>query len=159
MMCIAQHHRNRFPAAQFFDRIDIDPRLDKPDRKGMPEVMEAEPRDPHLAHRRLIPPAMCPGRHSSALMIVSVRRVRSTWAPVQRQDFPPSHPHMEREEDDLMEPGTEAASNWCSSSAVDQLSMPLRTFPLAIFNTGLSSPTPTPSWQACRHGLSSRARR
>jgi hypothetical protein len=53
MVCIAQHHRDRFPPAQFLDRIDIDPGLNEPGRKRMPEVMEPEPRDPRLAHRRI----------------------------------------------------------------------------------------------------------
>ena len=53
MVCIAQHHRDRFPPAQLLDRIDIDARLNEPGRERMPEVMEAEPRDPRLAHRRI----------------------------------------------------------------------------------------------------------
>ena len=53
MVCIAQHHRDRFPPAQFLDRIDIDARLDQSGRKGMPQIMEAEPRDPRLSHRRI----------------------------------------------------------------------------------------------------------
>ena len=53
MMRIAQDHRDRFPSAQFLDRIDIDPGLNEPSGKGAPKVMEAEPRDPRLAHRRI----------------------------------------------------------------------------------------------------------
>jgi len=53
MVCIAQHHRDPFPPAQFLDRIDIDPRLDESGRKRMPEVMAAKPHNPGLAHRRI----------------------------------------------------------------------------------------------------------
>ena len=53
MMRIAQHHRDRFPPAQFLDRIDIDPRLDEPGGKGVPKVMEPESRDARLPHRRI----------------------------------------------------------------------------------------------------------
>ena len=40
MVCIAQHHRDRFPPAQFRNRVDIDAGLDEPGCKGMPEIME-----------------------------------------------------------------------------------------------------------------------
>jgi len=53
MVRVPQHHRDRFPAAQLLDRIDIDPRLDQPGGKGVPEVMEAEPRNSRLSHRRI----------------------------------------------------------------------------------------------------------
>jgi hypothetical protein len=50
---IAEDHRDRFPSAQFLDRKDIDAGLNEPRGKGMPEIMEPEPRDPCLAHRRI----------------------------------------------------------------------------------------------------------
>jgi len=53
MVCISQHHRDRFPPAQLLDRIDIDACLNEPRGKGMSQVMEAEPRDPRLPHRRI----------------------------------------------------------------------------------------------------------
>ena len=144
MVRIAQHHRDRFPSAQFLDRIDIDPGLDEPRGKGMPEIMEPESRDSRLPHRRIERPqqiARIPlvvravdedegragGSHRGARglktaiavsftgnvsrapffcsRIVSVRRGQIHVGPVQLQDFSPSHPRVEREHDDLLEPG------------------------------------------------------
>jgi hypothetical protein len=51
MVRIPQDHRDRFPAAQLLDRIDIDPCLNEPGRKGVTEVIKPEPHDPRLAHR------------------------------------------------------------------------------------------------------------
>jgi hypothetical protein len=53
MVRIAQHHRDRFPPAQFLNRLDIDPGLAESRGKGMPEIMEPESRDARLPHRRI----------------------------------------------------------------------------------------------------------
>jgi hypothetical protein len=52
-MRIAQHYGDRFPSPQLLNRIDIDPGLNEPGRKRMPEVMEAEPDDSCFSHRRI----------------------------------------------------------------------------------------------------------
>jgi len=143
MVCIAQHHRDRFPPAQFLNRIDIDPGLNEPGRKRMPEVMEPEPYDPRLAHRRIERPqqiARIPwvarpiekdrlraaGPHRGAGLQDFHRRIiyrqripcavlllqnrerpsrQIHVGPLELENFPASHPRMEGEHDDLLEPG------------------------------------------------------
>ena len=62
MVRIAQDHRDRFPPAQFLDRIDIDPGLNEPGRKRMPEVVEPEVYYPCVFQRRLKCPLDALGR-------------------------------------------------------------------------------------------------